>query len=84
MNAFLRLPIVFLIRVYQAVHGSFFHGVCRFHPTCSNYAIEAIETRDLSSGLEGEVELTQRLNDALSRRIRALPERWIWMHPRWR
>ncbi|HEX7667522.1 MAG TPA: lysophospholipid acyltransferase family protein, partial [Polyangiaceae bacterium] len=45
--------------------------------------IEAIETRDLSSGLEGEVELTQRLNDALSRRIRALPERWIWMHPRW-
>ena len=50
MNAFLRLPIVFLIRVYQAVHGSFFHGVCRFHPTCSNYAIEAIETRGLVAG----------------------------------
>ena len=46
-----RKPAIFLIRMYQAVHGSFFHGVCRFHPTCSQYAIEAIETRGLGTGL---------------------------------
>lgn len=46
-----RWPILFLIRVYQAVHGSFFHGVCRFHPTCSHYALEAIETRGLGLGI---------------------------------
>jgi putative membrane protein insertion efficiency factor len=46
-----RWPILLLIRAYQAVHGSFFHGVCRFQPTCSHYAIEAVETRGVFMGL---------------------------------
>jgi putative membrane protein insertion efficiency factor len=46
-----RGPFVILIRAYQALHGSFFHGVCRFHPTCSQYALEAIETRGIFAGL---------------------------------
>jgi len=44
-------PFLFSIRAYQALHGSFFHGVCRFHPTCSQYAYDAIETRGLAMGL---------------------------------
>lgn len=28
--------------MYQAIPGDF-HNSCRFYPTCSNYAIEAIE-----------------------------------------
>lgn len=44
-------PFLILIRAYQALHGSFFHGVCRFHPTCSQYAYEAIETRGIAMGL---------------------------------
>jgi KDO2-lipid IV(A) lauroyltransferase len=28
------------------------------------------------------VELTSRINDELSARIRALPAEWVWMHPR--
>lgn len=31
-----------LIRFYQRVPGHW-HNSCRFYPTCSNYAIEAIE-----------------------------------------
>jgi KDO2-lipid IV(A) lauroyltransferase len=30
-----------------------------------------------------EVVLTTRINDELSARIRAMPEEWVWMHPRW-
>ena len=34
--------LVFLIRLYQKIPGNW-HNKCRFQPTCSNYAIEAIE-----------------------------------------
>lgn len=30
-----------LIKLYQKIPGSW-HNQCRFYPTCSNYAIEAI------------------------------------------
>jgi uncharacterized protein len=42
---------ILLIRMYQALHGSFFMGCCRFQPTCSHYAVEAIQTRGLGTGL---------------------------------
>jgi KDO2-lipid IV(A) lauroyltransferase len=44
--------------------------------------VTAIETSDLSSGADHERTLTARINDELSRRIRALPQRWVWMHRR--
>ena len=33
--------LINLIRIYQSIPGDF-HNHCRFYPTCSNYAIEAI------------------------------------------
>jgi KDO2-lipid IV(A) lauroyltransferase len=42
-----------------------------------------IDTHDLVASPEGEQALTTRINDALSARIRALPEGWVWKHPRW-
>ncbi len=35
--------LLFLIKTYQKIPGTF-HNMCRHIPTCSNYAIEAIET----------------------------------------
>ncbi len=35
--------LVALVRVYQHTLGAFLGGACRFHPSCSTYAIEAIE-----------------------------------------
>ena len=32
---------LFLIKLYQKIPGSW-HNNCRFYPTCSNYAYEAI------------------------------------------
>lgn len=54
-------------------------------PTPGGLAITTtrIRTTDLSVDAAGERELTARINDALSERIRAMPESWVWMHPRW-
>ena len=35
--------LIKLITIYQKIPGPW-HGACRHIPTCSNYAIEAIET----------------------------------------
>lgn len=32
-----------LIRLYQVLLSPWLGGQCRFHPTCSHYAIEAID-----------------------------------------
>ncbi|MCL2101503.1 MAG: membrane protein insertion efficiency factor YidD [Fibromonadales bacterium] len=39
------------IKLYQKIHPAFFSGCCRFYPSCSNYAIEAIETHGIIKGL---------------------------------
>lgn len=43
--------------------------------------ITKLPTDDLTSGERGESELSQRIADALSERIRLLPTHWPWMHP---
>lgn len=40
-----------LIRVYQDVHLAFFRNCCRFHPTCSEYAAQAIESHGVFKGM---------------------------------
>ncbi len=45
--------------------------------------VTRIHTADLRADPAGERQLTERLNDAISSRIRAFPEGWVWMHPRW-
>jgi KDO2-lipid IV(A) lauroyltransferase len=42
-----------------------------------------IETGDLAAGQDGELRLTERLNDELSARIRQMPDAWLWPHERW-
>jgi putative membrane protein insertion efficiency factor len=41
---------VFLIRVYQKFISPLFPPSCRFHPTCSEYAIEAISKYGILKG----------------------------------
>ena len=45
--------------------------------------IVPITTHDLTPSPDAEQVLSRRINDALSAQIRALPEAWVWMHPRW-
>ena len=41
---------LFLIRIYQLILSPFFGRQCRFTPTCSNYAQEAIEIHGVLRG----------------------------------
>ena len=41
---------VWLILTYQKIISPLVGPSCRFHPTCSNYAKEAIESHGLLSG----------------------------------
>jgi len=40
--------VIYLLRIYQKINMV---RVCRFYPTCSQYAIEAIEAYGFVSGL---------------------------------
>ena len=42
-EAALAQALIFTVRAYQSMHVAFFRGSCRFHPTCSHYALEAIQ-----------------------------------------
>ena len=48
-------------------------------------AVTRITTTDLAASTMAARErvLTTRINDTISSRIRAMPEGWVWMHPRW-
>lgn len=41
--------LIRIIRIYQSIPGTW-HNSCRYYPTCSNYAIEAIENYGVLKG----------------------------------
>jgi len=46
----MKTVLLALIRAYQLVFSPFFGGQCRFYPTCSAYAREAIEVHGAFRG----------------------------------
>lgn len=45
------LPFIALIRFYQVALSPFLGSNCRFHPTCSQYALESIKTYGCIKGV---------------------------------
>ena len=45
-----KLPFILLIRGYQLFVSPLFVGHCRYHPTCSQYAANAIEVHGIIKG----------------------------------
>lgn len=39
----MKTPLVWLIKGYRLLISPLFPPTCRFHPTCSQYALEAVE-----------------------------------------
>ncbi|MGB0896788.1 MAG: membrane protein insertion efficiency factor YidD [Flavobacteriaceae bacterium] len=43
-------PLILLIRFYQIAISPYTPAACRFSPTCSSYALEALHTHGLIKG----------------------------------
>jgi len=43
-------PLVWLVKFYRFAISPWLGGNCRYQPTCSNYAIEALETHGVLRG----------------------------------
>jgi uncharacterized protein len=41
---------ILIVRAYQLMVGPFTGGACRFHPSCSTYAVGALEAHGLAHG----------------------------------
>ncbi len=51
MKNLVKKALLFLIRTYQlTISPRFSHGSCRYYPTCSQYAAEAIELHGVFKG----------------------------------
>ncbi|WP_111685419.1 membrane protein insertion efficiency factor YidD [Winogradskyella tangerina] len=50
MKKFLTYPFLFLIKVYQTLISPLTPATCRYQPTCSHYAKEALEVHGLFKG----------------------------------
>lgn len=53
--------LIKLIKIYQKIPGPW-HNQCIYIPTCSNYAIEAIETYGAFKGLKLAIKRILRCN----------------------
>lgn len=51
MKSLLAKPLIWLVRGYQLLISPFVPPSCRFHPTCSHYAIEALQKHGPIRGL---------------------------------
>lgn len=47
----IRLAVLTLLRGYRFVISPLYGQVCRYHPTCSAYALEAVRTHGSATGL---------------------------------
>lgn len=43
-------PLIALLRGYQTYVSPAFPAVCRFHPSCSSYAVEALQVHGAARG----------------------------------
>lgn len=50
LKKIIRFPFIFLIRFYQVVISPLTPATCRFEPTCSSYAYEAIVKHGVIKG----------------------------------
>ena len=71
----LRWVLVGIITAYRATLGQLFPGHCRFHPTCSAYALEAIRVHGAFRGTGLAIWRVLRCSPLTAGGLDPVPER---------
>jgi putative membrane protein insertion efficiency factor len=66
--------LLFAVRAYQLILGPFLGGACRFCPSCSTYAIEAIERHGARRGTALAVKRVLRCHPFSQGGVDLVPE----------
>ena len=72
--------IICLIRLYQRILSPWWGGRCRYYPSCSHYAVEAIQVHGLLIGLKLSVSRICRCHPFQSGGIDAVPPKTRCQH----
>jgi len=67
--------LLLLVRAYQLVLGPFLGGACRFYPSCSNYAMQAIERHGARRGAALAAKRLLRCHPFTQGGVDLVPER---------
>ena len=51
-EGFVRTVLVFIVALYRTIGSQFLGGQCRFHPSCSHYSLEALQTLPVTQALQ--------------------------------
>lgn len=77
----MRTVLIAFIRLYQVTLSHFLGGHCRFSPSCSNYAIEAIRTHGAFKGMALGVWRILRCNPFGGKGFDPVPPPGCWRNP---
>ena len=78
LGAPLRLLLLGLILGYRATFGRLLAGRCRFHPSCSAYAADAIRIHGAARGTALAVWRVLRCSPLTAGGIDPVPDRGSW------
>ena len=75
MNQLIKIICLQLIKLYKLTISLFFKPTCRFLPTCSSYAEEAIKIHGLKKGLFLTMKRVLKCNLFSKQQIDNVPEK---------
>ena len=70
--------VIIIIRAYQKFISPILGPACRFHPTCSSYALTAIEEHGLAFGLFLALKRVFRCNPWGASGLDEVPKKDTW------
>jgi len=76
LSALMRGLLVGIVRGYRLLLSPWIGGACRFEPTCSLYAIEAIERHGAAAGSYLAARRILRCHPGCAGGCDPVPERW--------